>query len=104
MPLCTNPFPRITTMSCRLASCHDDSSDPTTTREPMPQSHSSSTIHLRHSCTCGRLLGIQIGRAVHIKHQKIHIIVDGSARITCGRCRRATTLAPVDRSPEPEAA
>ncbi len=47
---------------------------------------------VRHTCPCGRLLCIQLGRLLHVKHGETWWVVDGQMRVTCGRCRRATTL------------
>ena len=43
-------------------------------------------------CVCGRLLCVQAGSHFHVKHRDTRFVAHGSLRITCGRCRRATTL------------
>jgi hypothetical protein len=47
---------------------------------------------IRRTCACGRLLCIQLGRMLHVKHGPTWWVVDGTMQVTCGRCRRSTTL------------
>ena len=52
-------------------------------------------LGVRRARACGRLLGIQLGRMLHVKHGETWWVIDGKAQVTCGRCRRVTTLGPV---------
>ena len=51
-----------------------------------------STSALRHTCTCGRLLGIQINQRLILKHRGARDIAGGGARVVCARCKRLTTF------------
>ncbi len=50
------------------------------------------TTATRHRCVCGRLLGISIAARFYVKHRTSEIVAGGSARVTCARCKRATTF------------
>ncbi len=49
---------------------------------------------IRRACTCGRLLGIQHGTALHIKRHDFQAVVHGAIRVLCTRCRRETAFVP----------
>ncbi len=49
------------------------------------------TSALRHTCSCGQLLGISINQRFFIKHRGARSVT-GGARVVCDRCKRATTF------------
>ncbi len=49
------------------------------------------TSAIRHSCSCGRLLGVQIALRFIVKHRSARLI-PGGTRIVCGGCKRPSTF------------
>lgn len=50
------------------------------------------TTAVRHSCSCGRLLAVQIASRLIIKHHAARSIAGGGARIVCAGCKRSSTF------------
>jgi hypothetical protein len=51
---------------------------------------------IRHTCSCGRLLGIQIADRFIIKHRGAKLVTGGGARVVCDGCKRARTFTTFD--------